>query len=311
MKHAIAKLRKSYLNIGFLKFGKIQPEDQAGTKLLDIYESNGDAISSAKYLSPELTSMHVMEDSILLYYKNKSRLEVFDGSGKMVKKVCIENKFVHVLNSSQTHLLVCYSEIDGGEIRLAVFDSELKLLCDKSIEFLVNPKSDDVDKKRRGKRPVKIFVENTRVYLLLIDLDLRQPVVFAFNLAVDLLNSFYLDSSPCLDEKFACNYDYLGLYHVNQKLFVKQKSLYGTRMDVLDSINGECLDKLVINYFFGDFFVDATSSHLNFMVDGKLYTYDLACKSIQSVSCLNNGDTFVGKFCVSRDASEVNALFQG
>ena len=313
MKSAINKLRKSQLNIGYLKFDKIEQAKELDTTLVLEDEDLDEHEAELKDSFFELDSIHIMDDQLIVFYRSKnisdnfSKLDIFDGSGNLLKKILIKEKRVYALKTSQAYLVICYTDI-SDEIKIAVFDAELELLCTKSIEYLVNPDNDE--KSTQGKLPAQLFVENKRFYLLVVNPDLRQPIVFVFNLTIDLMNSFYFEENQFLDLKYQNNFGYLSLFHANNKLFLKQKSLYGSRLDMIDSIKGDFLDRLVINYFFDCFYIDSTASYLNFILEGRIYTYDLINKSMLNISYLNNYGMFLDKFCVNSNGFIFNSLFK-
>jgi len=316
VKSGINKMIKNHLNIGYLKYENISKLESKDEPVL----ADKAKMTTTQH-SFEIASIHTIYDPVkntenfILYYKSHEnsvdayKLEVYDQDGKLVKIMCIKDKHVYALNSNQENLVLCYTDkiqTQKCNIKLAVFDCDLALVCSKSVEKYVNLKKDDDNSD--AQTPVDLFVDAKRFYLLLANFDLKTTIVFAFNLAIDILNSFHMDKNQFLRRNSKMDVAYLRIFHADNKLFIKQKWLYGTRLDIVNSITGSCVDKLLLNYTFDSFFVNSNARYLNFMLEGKIYNYDLESKKMLDISYLNNHGKFVDKFCVSNQ-NTFNAIF--
>ena len=319
VKSSANTLIKKHLSVGFLKSKSSSSDNYNNEAVNDVQEGNLALMSNklevgtiGQKMSLEVHSLHVIYDpakkteKFILFYKsenNACKLELYDHGGDLIKKVSIKEKRVFALNSNEARLVLCYSDVDkdnqNKEIKLATFDHELQLVACKTIQKFVDPSNNQL--------PVDLYVDAKRVFLLMVNFELKHTLVFAFNFSLDLLNSFYLDKNAFL-RRNNTNLAYLRVSHVENKLFIKQKSLYGTRLDIIDAISGIYLDKVVIDLQFDCFFVDPTAKYLNFMCEGKMYSYDLIGKKVLNISYLNNSDKMLDAFCVSKEFM-FNTLF--
>jgi hypothetical protein len=316
VKSGINKMIKNHLNIGCLKYENISKVESKDDPVL---VDKGETVITQH--SFEIASIHTIYDPVkniencILYYKSHKnsadayKLEVYDQDGKLVKIMCINDKHIFALNSNHENVVICYTDKIQAQkcnIKLAVFNCDLKLVCSKSVENYVNLKKDDDESDTQI--PVDLFVEAKRFYLLLANFDIKTTQVFAFNLTIDILNSFHLDKNQFLRRNSKMDVAYLRIFHADNKLFIKQKWLYGTRLDIVNSITGSYVDKLILNYNFDSFFINSNARYLNFMLEGKIYNYDLESKKLLDISYLNNHDKFIDKFCVSNQ-NTFNAIF--
>ena len=314
MKLLVNRMKKD-LNIGFLSYEKIADEEQDQIRVSNQEKMKMLTFMNKKAIDCEykIKSIHSINDNYMIYYESSSqkpnyRMQMYSSHGKLIKSVFIRDKEVYCINTNSSSLVVCYKCLkeDDNEISLAVFDSELKLTSSKTIGYLVNDKPDE------SKVPVKMFVDKKKVYLLLFNLTLRQPVVFVFNLSMDLMNSFYLDKIESISKKpypvsELSNY---GVFSVNNKVYIKQKSLFGNKIHVIDSVYGNYVDRFVVNHFFDSFVVDSASNYLVFLVNGKFCNYDLLNKKLINTCYFNSSDKFVDSFCLNQNGSFVSLMIK-
>lgn len=75
---------------------------------------------------------------------------------------------------------------------------------------------------------------------------------------------------------------------INNKLFLSQKFLFGTRLNMIDISNGGLIWKIDICYFFDTFYVDLSRQRVLFFCNGKFFSYDMQlAKVVVKMGCQN------------------------
>ncbi|CAF0768559.1 unnamed protein product [Brachionus calyciflorus] len=292
--------------------------------ILDIKKQKGNMIKAIFTLD---------DDNYVLVYRQQdlTNLKLINKQGEIVKELKLEQEIL-AINSNGINLFVCFKDLESmdeydTDINLSMYDHQLELIEFKQVNYV------DFSEKI----PIDLFVENRRVYLLTANFETKNLAIYVYSLSFDLLNSFELNHNVFLIEK---NIQFFKVYVKNSRIYVKQKNLYGTRLDILDSIYGNMIKRVNFSYNFDCFCVfddfneredqevnnqfslkiswnsdSSDDSQINskskllFLSDGKYYYYDLDDECFLIKSHLNSNDKiFSNYFCLNRNNQIVSLL---
>jgi hypothetical protein len=147
-------------------------------------------------------------------------------------------------------------------------------------------------------------MDKKRIYLLVFNQIKTEYSIFMFNMQLDLLNSISLNKLSLNNNINSKNYFKLHVY--NNKIYMKSKTLFGTRLDIMDTIYGTHIDRYDIPFLFNSFYVDKQDENKMVFLsvfDSKFYTFDLIQKCIINSNYyiqMNKNDRLYNIFCLNK-----------
>lgn len=277
--------------------------------ILNIKKLNKNVIKSIftiEYLNQELFVLHYVQN-------NLSILKIFNKLGELCNELKFDFK-VFSIKSNGTSIFVCHQDLLTNEnmVKISIFDGRLHSLESKKINFI----------NFSDKYIVDLCIENSKIFLLLTDQKFRLLTVYVLNLNIDLLNSFEIDSSGLVNMN---TIDYLKIFTKNQKIYVKQKSLYGSKIYIINLVDGKILKTLFLPYNFLDFFVieleqkvskysHEVNSKIVFFNNSKFYIWDIQTEKIYMKTYFytskDDGDKFFNNFCFTKENQIVSLMIE-
>jgi len=237
------------------------------------------------------------ERDTFIYYK----LKLFDKHGTMKRELTIRDKHVFTMNTDSNYLIVCYKVIHSEQIEMAMFDNEFNLIHNRPIDLLVFSTIHSV--------PLDLFINDSQIFLLSSNMSTNCWQIAAFDYSFVLLNVYEIKNIQSdLDDL-----NYTKLFVTSENIFLKQKVLFGTKIDVLKLNSGEIEKELLIYYYFDLFYVEKSMNSnyfkVIFMSNGKIHTFDTLNNSILFTNQLDMEESYSLKhLCYDKSFNIVGLL---
>lgn len=272
-----------------------------------ILSNNNHMLRSINILTHEQTN----QEMYLLLFKSDatqtSNLKLYDNQGQLINRIDmneIDKEIFLTTVHNKSNLILCSKETTpiGEFASLSLYNSQFELELNKKQRILNLEQYKLLDLTSDGVR--------NKLFLLAYDLRANFLVIFVFNVTLDLINSFELNKDfKCLPKDL--NNSAVKLFVSEDVIYVKQRTLFGTRLSMVEAIYGRLIKKCLIEYEFDYFYVtrlagDDGKSRLVFLSNGKYFVYDL-----ENESCLyfnyfyNIGKDLLNFFCLNSDGKIV------
>lgn len=269
--------------------------------ILNIKKINTSLIKSIftlEFSNQEWFVLHIIQSS-------NSFLKIISKLGE----ICYELNFdyeIYSVNCSGTNIFVCHQDPLDKEtfVKMSIFDGQLKMLESKQINFI------DFSEKRI----IDFCVEDNKVFILTTDKTFKCLTVYILNLSMDLLNSLELNPSGLLNMD---NVVFFKIYAKNDKIYVKQKTLFGSQINIINATDPTIFKTIYLSYNFSHFFVIDFDQNLSdgkivFFSNTKLYVYDIKSEKILMktffFSSKIEGKNLHCNFCITKDNQIVSLM---
>jgi len=251
-------------DIGHLEFTTDDQESTANDQILE-------RIATSPYFNPvnipsvylEVKSFHILTDNMIILCqdltKNQLRIKVFN-----IKTNKLGNELV--LNKSNFFFKVCadlsyFLTVDSTEdlfYEIILYDENLSMLTQRKM-----PQSEF--------RIIDTFL-NHHLFVLLKEKGLKLTI---FGPDLNEINTIPLENI----EMYSDSTDF-KINVIEFHLFVCQKFLFGTRINLINYSTAEFMWKIDLCYFFDRFYVDLKTNRILFFCDGHFYKYNMVEKKV-------------------------------
>jgi len=203
------------------------------------------------------------------------------------------NRTVFMLNSNTSHLILCHSSdllININNFVLELYDKQLNLIshCKK---FVLNS------------MPIDIFIDQ-HIYILSIMKENNMPTITVLDYDLNECNSFIISNIEISRNSSAS--DTFKIFTIENTLFLKQNHLFGTRLNLIETENGNCFKKIELNFILQNqnFTIDKSFKMIALSANElKFLIFDLNTqKMLYKTSFQCTKQTF-NSFCLTRDGN--------
>lgn len=229
-----------------LPFKQIKPQTKSQTFSMDSIlnlKSTNEFVFKSIYalINQEGHEIYVLYSQI----GENSKLTSINKFGKQENEIFFDQE-IFAMNSNSSNLIILHKSEEKMDqtcsIEASILDSELNFVRKKEINFLNFPQL----------IPIDLFIQNRKVFILTANFEAKTLTIFVYNLNFDLLNSFDLNENLFLNMSTK---SYFRLYVKENRIYLKQKTIFGTRLDVIDSIYGTLVKRINLSYSFELFYV--------------------------------------------------------
>lgn len=215
--------------------------------------------------------------------------------GDLKGELEFNQKEMFMIDSNMDNLIVCHSR-DSIEYNLELYDKNLKLIGNLTSSF-------------NDLKPIDLFIDSNRVSVLLFDKKDSSLSISQLSLQlaeVNMLKLKQIDFNKNNVEGAKFN-----LFTIENKIFLKQIHLFGTRLNYIDSTTGNCLTKFDLNFFLlnNNFIIDKSYKLVVFSLnDSKFLIYDLNTQKLIYKLSFAESKYLFSSICLTRDGSIISLL---
>lgn len=292
---------------GYLKFEDKNQEEskiKIGPYLNKLISNDLNKIDKAKQTCQQVQSINTINEfdleSLIVTTKsaNNYKLKVLNIKNGTIRLECLfKDKTLFLLNSNSNHLIICSSNdifINFNNYELMLYDKQLNLIrqCRK---FVVNS------------IPIDIFIDENKIYILSVVKETNMPTIQIMDLDLNETISFTVKNIDiCKNDR-----SNFKLFTIEDKIFLKQNHLFGTRLNVIDSQSGVCLNKIELSFFLqnNNFVIDKSFKLIAFSSnDYKFLIYDLKSQKILYKISFEDSKRLFNALCLTRDGNIVTLV---